>query len=347
MPRKLAITGLYQAEFLEYEDAPLEPNQVLVKVEVASGKTGTTTAMFDNRVFAGQRFDQNMRLFVPDDSVQSLPTREAPWITGTTGIGTIAAIGAEVMRWQIGDKVFGIMDIRETHVCHENVLWALGAIDPLTALCLEPAYVSFHCVRESNVRYGETVAIIGLGALGLLAVNMARESGAETVIGIDPVASRRELALKLGADAVFNPMTEDAALAAHHYLQNAGVDVAIELSGVHAGLQTALRCARIGGTICSAGFYQGDAQGVWLGREWHHNRLTMIVPHGCGWGHVPRDYPRWDAHRARETIVSMMRKNRLRTDGIVNLELGFDESPQIFERLRDHPEGVLKFAVTL
>src|SRR3712207_8343986 len=52
-------------------------------------------------------------------------------------------------------------------------------IDPALALCLEPAYVSFHCIRESGLRYGDSVVVVGLGALGLLAVGMARAARSE------------------------------------------------------------------------------------------------------------------------------------------------------------------------
>jgi threonine dehydrogenase-like Zn-dependent dehydrogenase len=346
VPRRLAITGPYQLDILEYTDPPLQANQALVKTELASGKHGTTLAMLDNRTFAGQRFDQETRLFLPDEqSSAPPPSRDYPWNLGTTGVGTIVAVGENVTRWRIGDKVFGLMDVRETNVCDEKRIWPLGTIDPHDALCIEPAYVSFHCIRESNVRYGDTVAVIGLGALGLLAVRMAHEAGAETIMAIDPLAARRELALKLGADHALDPLNSDAALEAHRLTGNAGVDVAVELSGVYTGLQMAIRCTRVGGTVCSAGFYQGEANSLWLGREWHHNRLTMIVPHGCGWGHHPRDYPRWDGQRAYDTIASLMSKGQLSGMGLVNVTVPFEDGTGILHMIHKQPEKVVKYAV--
>lgn len=345
MPRRLAITAPYEVRILDYDEPPLQPDQVRIKTELAAGKHGTTTALFDNRAFAGQRFDQETRLFVEDDSPPALPTPEAPWNMGTTGVGTIIEVGADVTRWQVGDRVFGLMDIRETNVCPQNRVWALGETDPNMALCVEPAYVAFHCVRESNVRFGDSVAVVGLGALGLLAVSMARASGVETVIAVDPLQTRRELATQLGADYVFDPTQGDAALEAHRVTHNAGVDVAIELGGVYPALQTAIRCARVGGTVCSAGFYQGESRGLWLGREWHHNRLTMIVPHGCGWGHVPRDYPVWDNQRAYDTLAHMIQMGRLTAPGLVNLTLPFEQGAQVFDIIRDRPSEVIKYAI--
>jgi threonine dehydrogenase-like Zn-dependent dehydrogenase len=329
-------------EVLVYEDRPLEANEVLIRTELASGKHGTTTAMFENANFIGQRFDQEMRLFVPEESA---PAAAKPRNTGTTGVGIVVQVGAAMTRWQAGDRVLGFMDVRETNICPEGRLWRLGGIDAHTALCLEPAYVAFHCVRESPVRYGDRVAVIGLGALGLLAVQMAAQAGAETIIAVDPLPRRRELALRYGAQAVLDPGAGDAALEIHKLTGGKGVDVAIELAGAYPALATAIRAARVGGTVCAAGFYQGEAKGLWLGREWHHNRLNIVVPHGCGWGHTPRDYPAWDGDRANDCIVSMMRQGRLAAPGLIDPVVSLDEGPEVFRLIEREPDKVIKYAV--
>ncbi|HEX6971273.1 MAG TPA: zinc-binding dehydrogenase, partial [Limnochordia bacterium] len=155
----------------------------------------------------------------------------------------------------------------------------------------------------------------------------------------------RELARELGAHAVIDPQEGDAALAIHRLTGGQGVDVAIEVSGAYPGLHCAIRAARVGGTIAATGFYQGEAHTLWLGREWHHNRLTMVVPHGCGWGHPPRDFPRWTEHRAYDAIVSMMRQGRLEARGVIDPIIEIAEGPAVFELIRHHPERVIKYAV--
>jgi threonine dehydrogenase-like Zn-dependent dehydrogenase len=249
------------------------------------------------------------------------------------------------MQGKIGDRVFGFMDVRETNICREDRLWALGDLDPRLALCVEPAYVAFHCIRESNVRFGETVAVIGLGAIGLLAVRMALAGGAETVFAVDLLPGRRQLAAEWGAHHVLDPKAGDVAAEIHRLIGGPGVDVAIESSGAYPALQTAIRATRMGGTVCSAGFYQGESKGLWLGREWHHNRLTMIVPHGCGWGHWPRDYPLWDEQRAYDCIVSLMRQGRLTAPGLIHPVVSLAEGPEVFRLIENEPDRVIKFAV--
>jgi len=345
MPRRLAIVGPYEVQVLEYEDEPLGAQEVLVQTELASGKHGTTFGMFDGRTFEGQQFNQEWRLFVEAEPKPEDAKPRAPGKTGTTGVGTVVEVGTGVTRWAVGDRVFGFMDVRETNVVHEDRLWALGDVDPCLALCVEPAYVAFHCVRESQIRYGESVAVIGLGALGMLAVRMAVQGGAETVFAVDMLPGRRAWAAQNGADRVLDPAEGDVAAEIHRLTGGAGVDVAIELAGVYPALNTAIRSTRIEGTVCSAGFYQGEAHSLWLGREWHHNRLTMIVPHGCGWGHHPRDYPRWDEKRAYDTIVSMMRKGKLTAPGLIGPVVSIEEGPKVFELIRTEPDRVRKYAV--
>ena len=350
MPRRLAVTGMHEASVLEYEDGPLGDNDVLVRTEIASGKHGTTFAMFDGRNFVGMRYDSERRLFIDSDDAGwgRKPSPEEPWGTGTSGYGVVEAAGADVTRFAVGDTVVGLMDIRETNVVHEDWLWDPGELDPLIALCMEPAQVSIHCVRDSNIRYGDRVAVIGLGALGLLAVSIAKAAGAETLVAVDFLPTRRALAEEFGADYTLDPSDGDAALAIRDLTGGKGVDVCIELTGVYPGLSTAIRSARFNGTICSAGFYQGEAHSLFLGREWHMNNLTMIVPNGCGGWHETRNYPHWNNRRVGDTILSMMRQDRLKAQGLINrVYEGLDDATDVFQHIIEAPDELIKFAVDL
>ena len=227
----------------------------------------------------------------------------------------------------------------------DGCFWHLGDIDPLLALCFEPAFVSFHCIRESNLRFADTVAVIGLGAIGLLAVRMAALAGAEQIFAVDPLPKRRELALDYGAHHALDPFEVDAALEIHKLTGGPGVDVAIELSATYPGLQSAIRATRVEGTVCATGVYQGEGRGLWLGREFHRNRLTMIVPHGCFLGHKPRDHSRWDEYRAYDAIISMMRQGVLTAPGLIQPLVSLDEGPAVWDLVVNNPAEVVKFGI--
>lgn len=348
MPKRLAIVGPYVVNILNYDVHDPAPHEVVVRTEIASGKHGTTTGMFDGGAWQGHTFSPEVGYFqqtdTPEENTKPIDAAH-PMNSGTSGVGIVEAVGTAVTRWQVGDRVFGPMDIREINLCQEDRLYALGEIAPETALCIEPAYVAFHCVREAHVRYGDTVAVIGLGAIGLLAVEMLRAAGAARVFAIDPLASRRAWAAENGADVVYDPTTVNVAQQLRAENSGEGVDIAIEISGSYRALDSALKVVRVGGTVCSAGFYKGDAQGLFLGRDWHHKRLNLIVPHGCGWGHQPRDYPQWTIERANATIVAMMRKGVLRAPGLIDPIVTIEQGQQIFDWMRDEPARLRKYAV--
>ena len=343
MPHRLAVTAPFVVEVLDYQEPSLQPRQVRVKTELASAKQGTNIGMFEGKNFEGAYFDPEWHLFKPTTQAAAKPQPRGMY--GTMGVGAVTEVGSEVTRWKAGDRVFGGMDVRETNVCHEDNLWELGSIDPELALCVEPAYVAIHSVRESNVRFGDSVAVVGLGAIGLLAVRMARLSGAEHVFAVDPLPIRRECALKLGADYALDPKACNVGEEVHRLTGSQGVDVTIEVAGKYQALQDAIRCTRVGGTVCMTGFYQGEAHSVWFGQEAHHNRLTFIVPHGCGWANLPRDYPRWDERRANEALVNLMRKGILTAPGIIYPIVSLNEAPEAWRWIAEEPNKVIKFAV--
>ena len=358
MPRKLAFTGGHQIEVVDYEERPLAPHEVRIQTEYASGKHGTPLAIMAGRNDTGQRWDDEMRLFIPTDE----PAAEnllagAP--VGTSGVGSIIEVGADVSDWQVGDRIISFLDVSETNIITtqrklpwdgpplwlDGCIWHLGEIDPLDALCFEPAFVAFHCIREANVRFADTVAVIGLGAIGLLTVRMAALGGAEQIFAVDPLPKRRQLALDYGAHHALDPFELDAALEIHKLTGGPGVDVAIELSATYAGLHSAIRATRMEGTICASGVYQGDGRDLWLGREFHRNRLTVIVPHGCYLGHKPRDYSRWDEYRAYDAIISMMRQGVLTAPGLIQPLVSLDEGPAVWDLVVKKPAEVVKFGI--
>ncbi len=348
MPRKLVCTAPHVIKIVEYSDSPLKENEVLIKTEYASGKHGTTTAMFDAVNFVGHEFNQNMHIFIEKDKEDKRDQKKKNnlFTFGTTGTGVVEEVGSNVTKWEPGDRVLGLMKVSETNVCKEDGLWALEDLDPLQALCFEPAYVSFHSIREGHVRYGDSVVVIGLGAIGLISVQMAYRSGAETVIAVDPLEERRKWAKEHGADYVLDPTVCDVGLEVHRLTEKRGADVAIEVSGNYLALKEAVRSVRVGGTVVSAGFYQGESKGIWLGREWHHNRINIVVPHGCGWGHPPRDYPGWDSKRGYNTLVNLLKKGYLNTEGIIKPLVSIEEMPEVFRMIEEEPSRIIKYGVS-
>ncbi len=122
---------------------------------------------------------------------------------------------------------------------------------------LEPLGVAIHAFDLGHVHLGASVAVAGLGPIGLLLVQVLRAGGAGRVLGFDPLPHRREAAQRLGADLVAEPPAgePEAAVAG---LAGDGMDVAFEMAGTSEAVQLAMALARPGGRVVLGGIPGGD-----------------------------------------------------------------------------------------
>jgi threonine dehydrogenase-like Zn-dependent dehydrogenase len=188
---------------------------------------------------------------------------------------------------------------------------------------------------------GDRVAIFGLGAIGLLAVQLARMEGAGWIDAIDLYPTRRELAARFGADRVLDPAACDVGYEIKTASPHRGADVAIELSGHYAALHEAIRSVRMAGTVVAGGFYQGGATALRLGEEWHLNRITMIST--MAWWECPhRDHPLWNRPRINQVVTDLLAAGKLSTDGLISHRFPFDRAAEAYELVDRRPEDVVK-----
>jgi (R,R)-butanediol dehydrogenase/meso-butanediol dehydrogenase/diacetyl reductase len=129
-----------------------------------------------------------------------------------------------------------------------------GAVSLEQAAVFEPAAVALHALRRAGVRPGETLAVVGLGPIGLLVVMLAARLGAGRVIATDLSPARLELARALGATDVVPAEPRDAV---PHLIREAaggeGADVAFEVVGSGGTLRTCLEATRKGGRVVLVG----------------------------------------------------------------------------------------------
>ncbi len=143
----------------------------------------------------------------------------------------------------------------------------------------------WHAVDQAGVRPGDSAAVIGLGPVGLCAVQAAKAAGAARVIAVDTVEERLELARSFGAEPVH--LTEqDARAAAKEATGGRGVDSVIEAVGHPDALELACRMVRKAGTVSVVGVYAERIQ-VHMGIVWV-KALTLKTGHANVIGHVDR-----------------------------------------------------------
>jgi L-iditol 2-dehydrogenase len=191
-----------------------------------------------------------------------------------------------------------------------------------TATFIEPAACCLRAVRrQGSVRPDDAVHIVGLGAMGLLMVQLARLEGAGRVTGSDYIAARRTIALQLGADAVFDPASTDVALAVKNAAAGRGADVVLVCPGggaaIRAGLELAAPGARV---VCFTPLPPDEAltvdQNMLYFRE-----ITLLQSYSCG--------P--DETRAS---LQLLAARKLLVDVLVSHRAGLDGVAQALERAR-------------
>jgi Zn-dependent alcohol dehydrogenase len=142
-----------------------------------------------------------------------------------------------------------------------TVLPATGAVKipegvPLDVACVIGCAVQTGVgavLNAAEVEEGATVLVMGLGGIGLSAVQGARLAGASRILASDPVAERREVAKRYGATDLVDPLQDDVVTWARDLTGGIGVDYAFETAGVAALVTVGYGAARNGGTICAVG----------------------------------------------------------------------------------------------
>jgi threonine dehydrogenase-like Zn-dependent dehydrogenase len=168
-----------------------------------------------------------------------------------------------------------------------------------------------------------------MGAIGMLAWQMARLNGASQVIVVDPIQKRLDLAVQMGADLAINPSEVDAGLAIKRATSGKGVDVALEISGTYTGLQQAIRSVHREGLLVTASYYGDQSNRVDLSREWHHNRLTMRSSMPV-WSCSHRCQPMWDLKRLESTAVDLLARQKLAVKPLIGAKIPFEKAADAY-----------------
>ena len=339
--KKLVATAPQVAEFKDYEDRPIEANEVKVKVEFADFR-GVSP-------FINGKFDEEWRVFTERDKDEPRGVEFGDLPLGNMFVGTIIEAGKDVTEYAVGDRVCSYGPIKETQIVNAVNNYKLRKMSKdasaKNAVCYDPAQFALAGIRDANVRPGDNVVVIGLGAIGMIALQMAVKLGAATVIGIDPIEKRRTVAKKLGADYVLDNTACDAGLEIKKLTDKMGADAIIETSGnVHA-LQSAIKGLAYNGTIAYVAFAKPFSAGLWVGQEGHFNQGKIVFSRACS-EPLP-EYPRWTRKRIEDVVWDMLMNGYLDCEDIIDPVIPFEEAAEGFMKYVDKdPELSIKLGIT-
>ena len=348
--KKLVATAPRVAELKDYEDSPIQSNEVRVKVEFAAPKHGTELADFRGTTpFIDGKFDNDWKVFVERaaDEPRGIEFGDLP--IGNMFVGTIIEAGADVTEYAVGDRVCSYGPIKETEIVNAVDNYKLRKMSreasAKNAVCYDPAQFALGGIRDANVRSGDNVVVIGLGAIGQLAVQMAKKSGASIVIAVDPIEKRREIAGKYGADYCFDPTACDVGYEIKRITGKMGADAILETSGSVQALQSALKGLAYGGTIAYLAFAKPFPAGLWLGQEAHYNYGKIVFSRACS--EPNPDYPRWNRKRIEDVVWDMLMSGYLDCSEIIDPVVKFEDSAEgICTYMDKEQEKSIKMGVT-
>lgn len=267
--KQIVFTDIGVAELIETEVKEPKENEIVVETEFSSISCGTEKANISGNpnVGIGPLDEKNPVIF--------------PRYAGYSSSGTVIKTGSSVTHIKAGDRVAMCWSQHKKI----NVITASNTIklesDKISmkeAALFNIATFPLAAIRKTKVELGESMLIMGLGILGLFAVQFARAAGAVPVIAVDPVAERREKALECGADYALDP-TSPNFVKTVKALTNGGASTAIEVTGLGIGLDQCLDCMARFGRVALLGCTRDKNFTIDYYRKVHGPGVQLIGAH--------------------------------------------------------------------
>ena len=329
--------------------------QALMKTRAASGanlaKTGKPTVGPNDvlvRVEAASICGTDLHIYSWDPVMAD--RIHPPMIFGHEFCGVVEEVGSEVSEIKAGQFVSAEMHVScghclqcrigQQHLCQKleiigidrngcfaefvkipasNILPIDPAIPRDYAALLDPLGNAVHTVLAGEIA-GQSVAVVGCGPIGLMAIQVAKACGASQVYGIEPKLARIRLAREVGADHVFDPTETDTVEAIREATGGAGADVVLEMSGHPKAIPQAFEMLRGGGRISLLGL---PTEPVTL------DLVSSIIFKGATVNGIygRRMYDTW------YRMLSLLKAKRLDLDPIISARMPLDDYEKAFDLL--------------
>jgi threonine dehydrogenase-like Zn-dependent dehydrogenase len=314
----LLTTAKNKVECSERVLEALPEDQVRVRVEVSMVSTGTEL-----------------------HHIQGTHTKEStyPRSTGYISVGRIVGIGDKVSGWSLGQRVL----VQQGHFAHHNadplrILPVPEGVEPADACATILLGISLRGVRGGQVRFGDSVAVFGLGVIGLFAVHLSKLAGAYPVIAVDPVAKRRDVAKALGADVTVDPVNSDAKAAIFAATHVEGARVSMDASATPKVIATLPDVTATFGRVVVLGGVHGIVP-MDLYTRFQKSNLTMV---GCGSAY-PTDYP-FDERRNESTLLAMIKSGMVRPRPALSHFVPWRQGPEMYRMLIEEKDKAIGVA---
>lgn len=329
--KQIVFTKINTAELLDTEFSAPKAEEVAVSLEYSAISAGTERANITGlRNGTAQEEDKPSGF---------------PRFCGYSSAGIVTETGSGVTDLQKGDRVAICWGLHKKHLTipRSNVIKLPDSVSLQEASMALISTFPLAAIRKTRLEIGESAMVMGLGILGVFAVEELKAAGAVPVIAVDPVQERRDFARKLGADDALDPTSPDFYETVKK-LTDGGVNIVIEVSGVGQGLIQALDCVKRFGRIALLGCTRSSDFKIDYYKKVHAPGITLIGAHTLARPGVDSYPGYWTTHDDMQAVLRLLQGGRLDFSRIISEIHTPEEAPEVFRRLvndRNFPVGVL------
>ena len=268
---------------------------------------------------------------------------DQPIPLGYSSAGVVVEAGRDCGNLKVGDRVAcggaGFANHAEYAYVPRNLIVKIpDGVSFEDASCATVGSIALQGVRQCEVRLGESVAVIGLGLMGILAVQMLKASGCR-VIGFDPNAGRCKLAEDLGCDKAVNANLEGEAMA---FSEGNGVDAVLITAATHSDepVTVAAEICRKKGRVVATGLV-----GMNLPRDQYYKK-EVDFRLSCSYGpgrydpvyeeqgiDYPFGYVRWTEQRNMSAFLQLVAEGKVTPSKLVTHTFNFDDALDAYQVL--------------
>jgi L-iditol 2-dehydrogenase len=290
------------------------------------------------------------------------PRRTPPLVMGHEFCGEVAAVASDVTGVKVGDRVVSSSlipcghcpDCRAgaVHLCPERGIFGMnrpGAfaervavparvllplperVSPLQGALVEPLANGVHVWSRLRQKFPETVVVIGCGAIGLLALQVARAGGALRLVGVDTSDARLTMAHAVGAEPIFNPTRQAVVDEVRSFTRGRGADVVIDAAGSGVTRRLAVDVVRPGGEV------------VWIGT---HGDVTELSGRAVVLGERSISGSYAVTYEDLRTAIALFAHGRIDIEPWVR-PFPLDEGARVFRQLLSAPAADYAKAILL
>lgn len=328
--KQIAFTEPNVAKLLEVEKKAPAAGEVCVKMLYTCVSAGTERANL-----------------IGDPNVGGGRGNDIPWprVSGYSGSGIVDSVGEGVTEFAPGDRVVTYWGKHHEYntlpknqvikVEDDNVSMQDAAFTFITTFSLA-------AIRKTRLELGESCMVVGLGILGLFAIQYAHIGGAYPVIAVDFSEERRNLALKMGADYAFDPSDENMPEMIKKVTGGKGANCIIEVTGRPEALNTSLLCAARFARVALLGCTRVPTT-VNFYNDVHFPGVTIVGAHTMARPDEESHAGWWTHVDDCKTTLKFLGAKRFDIKSIIHEVHSPHDAPEVYNRLafdKNFPIGV-------